>query len=110
MRPAPPPKTNAERQQAFRERNPDYCRLLQRRRRAKIKEGAARLLEAHRLEQERLRALYVAAINPPMPLMLPAPVETSEIPGMTIPLIQRELVPLQAQAPSPSPAAKRHAA
>jgi hypothetical protein len=71
-RPSPPPKTNAERQAAFRERNPDYYKLIQRRNRARLK--------AHRLELQRREA--AAKVLKRALLALPAPVERIEIPGM----------------------------
>jgi hypothetical protein len=106
-RPSPPPKTNAERQAEFRRLNPDYYRLYQARLRAATK--AARL---QRQEAER------ALIAKRQPLLLPAPAETIEIPGMTtIPtrsvqstLPTPEPVPLHAQPTPPPPAAKPLAA
>jgi hypothetical protein len=65
-----PPMSNAERQRLFRERNPDYYRLRRARQRAETKTF---------LEQQ--AAVRVAAVHRE-PLMLPAPVEVMEIPGV----------------------------
>jgi hypothetical protein len=73
LRPCPP-KTNAQRQREFRERNPGYYQRLHAKRRTMI---AASL--AQRRESEAAMAVMFAKL----PLMLPAPVETIEIPGMT---------------------------
>jgi len=70
LRPAPP-KSNAERQREFRERNPGYYGRLHRKRKA----------EMLALLAQRASAEVVVAKREP--LMLPAPVETIEIPGMT---------------------------
>lgn len=78
--------TNAERQRRFRERNPGYYQRLHAKRRAGEKARAAELIAA---------AQAMAAKREP--LMLPAPVETIEIPGMTtIPIATAETI-----APSP---------
>jgi hypothetical protein len=68
----PPPMSNRERQRRFRERNPGYYGRLHAKRRAKI---AAALAEREAVAQ-------ILAVKRE-PLMLPAPVETIEIPGMT---------------------------
>ena len=64
--------SNTERQRLFRERNPGYYGRLHAKRRAKI---AA-------LHAERVSAAQMVAVKRE-PLMLPAPVETIQIPGMT---------------------------
>ena len=77
------PKTNTERQREFRRRNPGYYGRLKAKQRAEIKAlyevylGTKAILNAYRT----------------MPLMLPAPVETIESPGVTtIPL--RDAIPV----------------
>jgi len=60
--------SNTERQRQFRERNPGYYTRLRAKRRAE--------------ENAIIAAAQVMAVKP-QPLMLPAPVETIEIPGMT---------------------------
>jgi len=78
-----PPKSNAQRQREFRERNPGYYQRLHAKRRADVD---ARLLATQAAAPQASRA----------PLLLPAPVETIEIPGMTIPAIgQREAIALE---------------
>jgi hypothetical protein len=88
------PKTNAERQREFRERNPGYYGRL------KAKQRAA---EKVRFE------VYVATkaiLNAyrTIPLMLPAPVEPIEIPGVTT-IPRRDAIPdrVMVGAISPSP-------
>src|SRR4051812_12661378 len=90
----PGPKTNAERQRAFRKRHPDYYRILQAKRRAavdaiiEVRVGVEAILNAYRSS----------------PLMLPAPVETIEIPGVTtIPLPDAIPAPVMVEALSLSP-------
>ena len=68
-----PPASNAERQRAFRERNPGYYGRLHAKQRAATK---AMLAEMNAAAQ----AIVTAARREP--LMLPAPVEVLEIPGM----------------------------
>jgi hypothetical protein len=70
LRPAAP-KSNAERQREFRERNPGYYGRLHARRRAEINAAVA---------QQSAMAQVVAVRREP--LMLPAPVEVLEIPGL----------------------------
>lgn len=70
LRPAPA-MSNTERQRRFRERNPGYYQRLHAKRRAEVQALG---------ERRRAIALMLAK---PVPLMLPAPVETIEIPGMT---------------------------
>jgi hypothetical protein len=78
--PKRPPRSNAERQRDFRRRNPGYYGRLKARHRAKVKalgmqlKGIETILKAYQT----------------MPLMLPAPVEQFEIPGITIPLRREE--------------------
>lgn len=77
------PMSNAERQRRFRSRNPGYNRkynghptAAQRRR---AKEACVELLakaEAH------VQHVLRSTLCKPLPLMLPAPVETLAIPGM----------------------------
>jgi hypothetical protein len=89
-----PPMSNLERQRQFRERNPGYYGRLHARRRAET--------EA-RLEMKRLEAAQ-AKVARRQPLMLPAPVETIEIPGMNVIPALHELQALQAlAAPAPLP-------
>ena len=78
-----PAVSNTERQRQFRQRNPGYYGRLKARERAACKarvaaaQGVAEILHAYRTQ----------------PLMLPAPVEPIEIPGMTtIPL--RDALPV----------------
>ena len=71
-----PATSNTERQREFRERNPGYYGRLHRKRKAE------RL--AHRAGVEFAAALTRAT----KVLMLPAPVETIEIPGMTFPVMR----------------------
>ena len=73
------PKTNAERQRDFRERHPGYYARLQAQRRAPIKAMRAKM----KAMQAELFAAEQAKLVKREPLMLPAPVETIEIPGMT---------------------------
>ncbi len=82
----PPPMSNAERQRQFRERNPGYYGRLMARRRAASKADAARAA-----------ALQVAAVKRE-PLMLPAPVEVVEIPGMNM---IRAILEMPALSPVP---------
>jgi hypothetical protein len=87
----PPPMSNAERQRQFRERNPGYYQRLHAKRRAEINA---------RIEARLVATTQVMAAKRE-PLMLPAPVETIEIPGMnTIPAIGA--IP----APSPLPVSR----
>ena len=65
------PMSNNERQRLFRERNPGYYGRLHARQRAAVRAALAAAQEA--------KAIHVK----PAPLMLPAPVEVIEIPGMT---------------------------
>ena len=89
--PKRPPKTNAERQREFRRRNPDYYRLLQAKRRAPVKAFRA-ALRAKKSEAARVAEILHAYRT--MPLMLPAPVEAIEIPGITcLPLRDAVRVP-----------------
>ena len=71
--------SNAERQRRFRENHPGYYARLQAQRRAPLKAARAKVMamlaEAHAAE--------AAKAVKREPLMLPAPVETIEIPGMT---------------------------
>jgi hypothetical protein len=82
------PKSNAERQREFRERNPGYYGRIKAKERAASKAYAKAYLEA-----ERVKAFFKAYCT--MPLMLPAPVEPIEIPGMT-------MLPLRDQSPIPA--------
>lgn len=69
------PMSNAERQRRFRERHPDYYRRLHAARRAGvIARGVANKLAA--------QAVAAEAVAHREPLMLPAPVELLEIPGL----------------------------
>jgi hypothetical protein len=70
-----PPKTNAERQREFRERNPGYYARI------KAKQRAAG--RAHVKQMQAADAIALA--DQAMPLMPPAPVETIEPAGITIP-------------------------
>jgi hypothetical protein len=63
--------SNAERQRRFRERNPGYYGRLHARRRAEAKAAVA----------QRLAMAQAVAVRRE-PLMLPAPVELLEIPGL----------------------------
>jgi hypothetical protein len=67
----PPPMSNYERQRQFCERNPGYYQRLRAKRRAESAALAARRDTAQTMAAKR------------EPLMLPAPVETIEIPGVT---------------------------
>jgi hypothetical protein len=83
-----PPVPNAERQRQFRERNPGYYGRLHARRRAEISASLA---------QQAAASEVIAAKREP--LLLPAPVELLEIPGInaipaTMPV--REAVPVPA--------------
>jgi hypothetical protein len=89
--PSPPPMTNAERQREFRLRNPDYYRLLQAKRRAPLK--AARAARRREMAAGARVAAILHAYRT-LPLMLPAPVETIEIAGITA-------LPLRAAIPVP---------
>ncbi len=71
--------SNTERQRKFRERNPGYYAHLQAQRRAPIKAARAKL----KAMQAELFAAQLAMAVKREPLMLPAPVEMIEIPGMT---------------------------
>src|SRR3954453_12308703 len=75
----PNPVSNTERQRQFRERHPGYYARLQAQRRAPLKALRAKL-EAEK--RERFAAELAALAVKREPLMLPAPVETIEIPGM----------------------------
>jgi len=65
--------SNTERQRLFRQRHPGYYQRLHANRRAVSDAGIAAM------EQEKA----LSAIAPRVMLMLPAPVETIDIPGMT---------------------------
>ena len=65
--------SNAERQREFRERNPGYYGRLHRRRRAGEKAAVAAM-----------KAQMVAMAPKREPLMLPAPAELLEIPGINV--------------------------
>jgi hypothetical protein len=98
-----PPMSNAERQRQFRERNPGYYGRLHARRRA-----AVRALDAQ------LSAAAQATAARREPLLLPAPVEALEIPGMTIPAVgafakmpKLSPVPVSSEMTSPPLAARR---
>jgi hypothetical protein len=65
--------SNGERQRQFRKRNPGYYGRLHRKRNAQI---AA-------MQAQREAVAQILAVKPE-PLMLPAPVETIEIPGMNM--------------------------
>jgi hypothetical protein len=103
VRPTPPAKTNAERQAAFRARNPDYYRLLQARRRARIDAGA---------EAKGFAALYMARMFPKMPLMLPAPEQATAtcLDGMAEINAIREALRAPRQEAVPIPGPRSHAA
>jgi hypothetical protein len=75
LRPCPP-ISNAERQRQFRERNPGYYGRLHAKRRAALRAFTA---------QKNAAAQAMAARREQ--LLLPAPVEVVEIPGMTIPAV-----------------------
>lgn len=75
-----PPVSNTERQRQFRQRNPDYYRLLKAKERAATKARVA----------ERLAAQRAAA--QPVPLALPAPI-------MTIPIPTRLALPAPVEQP-----------
>jgi hypothetical protein len=82
-----PPVSNAERQRQFRERNPGYYGRRKAKERAASKAWAA----ARVAEVDAVTAILYAYTT--QPLMLPAPVEPIEIPGMTtIPL--RDAIPV----------------
>jgi hypothetical protein len=86
--PRRPPMTNTERQQLFRQRNPGYYARLQAKRRAPLK--LARKMWALQI----VRVAEILNAYQKMPLMLPAPVEPIEIPGVTtIPLRDATLAP-----------------
>jgi hypothetical protein len=63
-----PAMSNTERQRKFRERNPGYY---------------GRLHAKRKLEIEAMAAARAAAQAAPAPLMLPAPIETIQMPGLT---------------------------
>jgi hypothetical protein len=75
--PRPPAVSNADRQRAFRKRNPGYYARLQAKKRASVKAAVTAQREA------RAKAAEGAAVPRTEPLMLPAPVETIEIVGVT---------------------------
>jgi hypothetical protein len=87
LRPSPP-KSNTQRQREFRERNPNYYRRLHAKRRS-----------GHKAVREQVladaRALLLAERREP--LMLPAPAETIEIPGMTMIPVMSTLSTMQAE-------------
>ncbi len=94
-----PPVSNTERQRQFRQRNPDYYRLLQAKRRAPIKAARA----ARRAAQHALAAEARAAVR--TPLALPAPIMTIPLPTrLALPAPVEELIlpalqPLHANQP-----------
>jgi hypothetical protein len=95
------PTGNTERQRQFRERNPGYYRNSERARRRKATDArlAAEFAFAMSLRQ--------TAIAPRAQLMLPAPVETIELPGLmpglqTIEYAMAEVVNLQTPNPATS--------
>jgi hypothetical protein len=86
--------SNTERQRRFRERNPGYYGRI------KAKERAASKAWA----EERLAVLAILNAYQKTPLMLPAPVEPIEIPGITTIRLQDVLAArAMAEAFSPSP-------
>ena len=68
-----PPMSNVERQRRFRERNPGYYGRFHARQRAAIDAS---------IQPKRLAAAQQAAVPQRQLLMLPAPVELLEIPGL----------------------------
>lgn len=91
----PPSTSNTQRQREFRERNPGYYGRLHRRKRAAIQAEMARIA----------LAAQALAVAPKPLLMLPAPAEVFEIPGVnTLPAVLKiaELVPISRQTSSPS--------
>lgn len=83
-----PAMSNAERQRQFRRRHPDYYRILHAKRRAQAKAY---------MEARRAAAQQQVVVARREPLMLPAPVEVLEIPGLnaipaTIPARERVAV------------------
>jgi hypothetical protein len=82
----PGPTSNAERQRQFRARNPGYFRKYSARLRAISKKHRAEQEQAAYQAQAEMAAVRAAAVQAAVkrePLMLPAPVVTIEIPGMT---------------------------
>jgi hypothetical protein len=98
----PPPTSNAERQRQFVERNPGYYRKYSAQRRALEKEARERFLAAARAKAQAEKQ----AAERREPLLLPAPVETIEIPGMNKiePAPVAAAVPAAIARPLPEPA------
>src|SRR4051812_36684180 len=68
----PAPESNAERQRRFRARHPGYNKKYNGR------PSAAAMLEYHRKMEAQRQLILRSTICKPLPLMLPAPVETIE--------------------------------
>jgi hypothetical protein len=111
--------SNAERQRKFQLANPGYDARRKARERASAKRSVAMMKARMRAEalaeqaQTTAATIQTAATKPP--LMLPAPVEKIEIPGMTtIEVIDANSAPsplaMSEQATTPPPAAKPLAA
>lgn len=109
------PMSNRERQAEFLRRHPDYYR----KRRAKERAEQEARMEARRLEMQ--QAAERATVVRREPLMLPAPVERIEIPGMTTAVtvadlealrarMERELVPVPVQRATSFPVEHRRVA
>src|SRR3989442_7384483 len=75
----PNPMSNAERQRRFREDHPGYYARLQAQRRGPLKAARAKIKA---MQAELFAAELAAAAAKREPLLLPAPVEMIEIPGM----------------------------
>ena len=97
--------TNAERQADFRKRHPGYNHKYKARYRAAALAGRAAMYAANRaadaaLTQPHALPQVLALPAPRVPLMLPAPVEMIEIPGMTTieTVAIRELQPISRPA------------
>jgi hypothetical protein len=72
--------SNIERQRRFRKRHPGYFQRIHAKNRAALKAHAEQMALA---QQAAHAALIAQEAEQRQPLMLPAPVETIEIPGMT---------------------------
>jgi hypothetical protein len=91
------PMSNAERQRRFRARNPGYNRKYNRHPTADQRHRARQAaLEAVAKVEAHMQQVLHCTLCKPLPLMLPAPVETLILPGMnTIGMIRTtERVPL----------------
>ncbi len=83
LRPAPP-MSNAERQRKFRASHPGYNRKYSgHSTRAQRRRATQQIIELQRKCEAHVQLVLRSTICKPLPLLLPAPVVTIELPAMT---------------------------